>query len=547
MDALLAEIEREMGARRRRLTAAGLAATGAALLGAIALLVGSGVLRPDDATPCQGAADKLDGVWNARRKLAIRGSFRAAGGPAAGRTATQVEAALDRYAHSWRAMRIESCEATHVRGEQSAALLDLKSECLDHRLAELRALTSLFMAADPRMVPHAVPAVTSLEPVEQCGNSAALREMRPPGGAAARARVRRLRARLARGRALLWAGKVKDGLDVARAATADARALAHRPVEAEALHLLGSLQRAGGMLKAAEETLFAAAGAAESGLHAHIAADAWLELSRLVGESRDRAPHAHRLARLARGAIERLGGDAQREGSLEDWTGELYLAQGRMEPARDHLERGLALRLRALGGSHLIVAGSLQHMARLEHRRGELERALDLYRDARSIAQARLGADHARLAPLFGGEGDVLHEMGRHDEAAVALERALALTERSAGPGGVAESYLARIGRAHLAAGRPERAIAPLERVLALHERAARAPAELASARHQLARALQRAGRQPERARQLLRDARAGFVESGDANAAATATQWLRAPTPPDARRTPASARRKGA
>ncbi len=197
MDALLAEIEREMGMRRRRLTAAGLAATITALMGAIALLIGSGVLQGDEESPCQGAASQLDGVWNARRKQAIRGAFHAVGGTAASGTAAQVEAALDRYAHSWRAMRIESCEATHVRGEQSAALLDLKSECLDHRLAELRALTSLFMAADPRMVPHAVPAVTSLEPVEQCGNSAALREMRPPGGAAARARVRRLRARLA--------------------------------------------------------------------------------------------------------------------------------------------------------------------------------------------------------------------------------------------------------------------------------------------------------------------------------------------------------------
>ncbi len=356
MDALLAEIDREMGARRRRLTVAALSATSAALLGAIALLIGSGVLSRDEQSPCEGAADQLDGVWNPRRKQAIRGAFRDAGGPAAGVTATQVEAAIDRYARSWRAMRVESCEATHVRGEQSAALLDLKSECLEHRLAELRALTDLFMAGDPRMVPHAVPAVTSLEPVEQCGNSAALREMSPPGGAAARARVRWLRARLARGRALLWAGVLDDGLDVARTASADARELEYRPVEAESLHLLGSLQRAGGMAGAAEETLFAAAGAAESGRHGHAAADAWLELSRLVGESGDRRSQAHRLARLARGAIERLGGDARREGNIEDWTGELYLAEGRMEAARDHLERGLALRLRALGGSHLMVA-----------------------------------------------------------------------------------------------------------------------------------------------------------------------------------------------
>ena len=39
-------------------------------------------------------------------------------------------------------MYVEACEATHVRGEQSAEVLDLRMACLHEWLDGLRALTA---------------------------------------------------------------------------------------------------------------------------------------------------------------------------------------------------------------------------------------------------------------------------------------------------------------------------------------------------------------------------------------------------------------------
>ena len=50
----------------------------------------------------------------------------------------------------------EACEATHVSGEQSAEVLDLRMACLDERLASVRALADTFASADARTVDRAV-------------------------------------------------------------------------------------------------------------------------------------------------------------------------------------------------------------------------------------------------------------------------------------------------------------------------------------------------------------------------------------------------------
>jgi eukaryotic-like serine/threonine-protein kinase len=46
---------------------------------------------------------------------------------------------LDEYVGKWLGMYQETCEATHVRGEQSAEVLDLRMSCLQERLTGVRA------------------------------------------------------------------------------------------------------------------------------------------------------------------------------------------------------------------------------------------------------------------------------------------------------------------------------------------------------------------------------------------------------------------------
>ena len=73
----------------------------------------------------------------------------------------------------------EACEATQVRGEQSAEVLDLRMSCLQERLGGVRALTEVFSEATGEVVENAVSAV------ERAGVAGSLRRR----AAAARGRA----------------------------------------------------------------------------------------------------------------------------------------------------------------------------------------------------------------------------------------------------------------------------------------------------------------------------------------------------------------------
>ena len=49
-------------------------------------------------------------------------------------------------------MHRDACEATHLRGEQSAEVLDLRMVCLQERFNEVRALTNVFADANGEVV-----------------------------------------------------------------------------------------------------------------------------------------------------------------------------------------------------------------------------------------------------------------------------------------------------------------------------------------------------------------------------------------------------------
>ncbi len=185
MDELLAVLRDDPGiARRRWLGVAG---------GAV-LLLGAGLglrhARPAAEPPCHGAERKLAGVWDDERKHAVHAAFVATGGANAEDAYARTAGALDDYARGWVAMHTDACEATQVRGEQSAEMLDLRVECLGEHLEELRAQVDVFTHADAATVSKSVQAARALPRVQACADAAALRApVRPPSDEQKRARV----------------------------------------------------------------------------------------------------------------------------------------------------------------------------------------------------------------------------------------------------------------------------------------------------------------------------------------------------------------------
>ncbi|HEY3594503.1 MAG TPA: serine/threonine-protein kinase, partial [Polyangiaceae bacterium] len=192
---------------------------------------------------CRGAVEQLAGAWDPARADAVQRSFAGLGKDYATDTFNRIRASLDDYARGWAQMYTDACEATNVRGEQSAEVLDLRMACLKQERGELRAMTDVLATADTELLSHAVNAISSLPPIARCADIVTLRAVvRPPNDEATRARVEAIRRRIAEAKALIEAGRFEQALAVIQPAVEESRAVAYDPVTVEALDVEGRAQ-----------------------------------------------------------------------------------------------------------------------------------------------------------------------------------------------------------------------------------------------------------------------------------------------------------------
>src|SRR5262249_52845607 len=200
---------------------------------------------------CQGAERKLAGVWDGERRRSIERAFMASGKRYAGFALQAASGKLDQYAARWVAMHRDACEATRVRGHQSADLLDRRMECLEERRQHLAALTQVLGVAGAEEVQHAVRAAADLPRIDDCADPPALRKRERPLDPAVRGKIEALQADLARGKALRGVGNLKEARAVIQNLLTAARSLGNRSFEAKVLRQWGGLQVQMGDLKAA--------------------------------------------------------------------------------------------------------------------------------------------------------------------------------------------------------------------------------------------------------------------------------------------------------
>jgi tetratricopeptide (TPR) repeat protein len=506
--ALAAELDR--GASSRRPIAAWLLA-GAALVGAAVWMQHD---RHARAELCGGAETQLAGIWDAARRQAVERAFAATGKPNAADAARTVARELDERAGKWIAMNGEACRATRVRGVQSEELLGLRMSCLEQRRRELEALVGLFAGADGELVDRAAKAAAELPRIELCADARALSAPVKPPDPVARAAVDEQRALLARATALHRAGRFEPGLAAAQPIVDEARRLRYRPLEAEALLLVGQLRDARGDYPGAERALDEAELAAEAGRDDVTAARVATLLVGVVGLRQARHADADVRARRAEAAVERAGGGADLQGNLEDALGNLVAEEGHAAEAVAHhqravslleqaygaraprlavalnnlagdfsdvgrdaealhpYERALAIREEALGAEHPDVGTALLNLAGVEASLGRGGASLEHFRRGCALVEHGLGASHPRLALCLNNWGTALLTMRRADEALPIITRALELREKLLGPAhpDVAMSLLER-AEAQRMLHRLGEARASAERALAIEEK----------------------------------------------------------------------------
>jgi serine/threonine protein kinase/tetratricopeptide (TPR) repeat protein len=534
MEAMLDALGKDPNVQRRKWLAA---AGGMMLIGG--MFLGGRALIGDQNQVCSGGPPKLAGIWDLQkqgepepaRHAQIRKVFLATGKSYAPDVFVTVSRALTTYAQSWANMYRENCEATDLRHEQSSEVMDLRMECLQERLGGVRALTNVFADANGEVVENAVSAANSLGSLDRCADVPLLRAIvKPPEDAATRERVADMRDRLAVLKARFDAGKYSEALKDAPALIATGREIGYKPLVAEGLVLLGTMQYKSSNGVAAERALVESFRMADASRHDEVRAEAAADLVYVVGYQQGRFSDAHRWAETSESVLQRLGGHAILHAWLLNDLGCVLRLEGRNTEAARSYEQSLGLKAKALGADHPDVAISEENLAISLQDSGRLDEALVHMDRAIAIFARGLGAGHPELAVALYNRGELLNRLSRPRDARTAFERARAIWERELGPNNLTLSYaLTGIGLSHLAEGNSASALVPLERAFQMREAEEHDPLRRSETRFALARALWESNRDRTRARALAEKARDAYAKASAEREKLTEVElWLR-------------------
>jgi len=382
---------------------------------------------------CEVMAEKLADAWNQERRQSVRAAFAATGKPYAESSVQEVERVLGEYAQAWAATHRDACQAEQARREQTRELLEERMECLQHRLQEAQSLIGIFARADAAVVEKAVPAVHALTSVDGCAEREALEAPQPPADPAVRRQVEQLRSRLAMAKALHDSGRYEDGLPIAAAVMESGRRLSYRPVEAEALLLLGELQMRAGKTLEAERTLYDAVFAAEAGRHHPVAALASADLVEVLG-NRGQFALAHHWARHAAARNEGLGGNGELTAILLHYQATVYNAQGQYAEALELAQKAVAVRRKLSGSEHFMLIAPLCTTGQILLNLGRHDAALAHLQEALRIGRKRLGAAHVLVASSLNTIAGVNLLLARFADAKDYFQQALAINQAALGP-----------------------------------------------------------------------------------------------------------------
>jgi tetratricopeptide (TPR) repeat protein len=490
MDVLLAALTRKpLWVRWRR---------AAAVVGAAAL-VGAGVgfwgARQD--TRCTGFERRLEGLWDAGRKAQLEAAFRASGMPLAEAAWASTSRALDAYASSLVNMERDSCEATHVRGEQSERLLDLRGVCMERRRESLRAAVDLMLQADRAVLAKAPEAAHALPGLQRCADREALSNLVPlPEDPAVRQKLGALQSVVAEATALYETGQNARALARAKEAVEGLRPLHYRPYEASALHLLGKVEAASGQFALAWETQQEAQRAALAGRDDEMLLRSLLGQINAELDGKGQIPEAERTTRMAEAVLERVGESSEAAGAFHRLRGSLLQRKGENAQAMASFQRALELWEKALGPEHPTLSDAHTGMGIVLNAQGRYDEALVHYQRALEVYRRAYGPEHPLCAIHLNNMATTLRLQGKVSEAVALHGEALALSERGLGPEHPSTGMLrVNLGDALLRQGKAREALEHYERALTaltavhgrVHQRVAAVLMSIGNARSDLA------------------------------------------------------------
>jgi len=423
MEALLQELSRERTAKKK----AGLVAIAVGLIAGTAAIA-SGVSNDK----CTGAAAAWGQTWTDARRAAIEDAFVAAGQVRADAIVTRLDQQVQSYGDRWRNAHQQTCEATHVRGDQSEAMMDARMACLRRSKGRLNALLDIFQtSATIPLSDRAGTAVSALDNLSECGDADVTeQEPLPPE---TRAAVDGVKTLLDEAVVQVAAGDYDAGVKANQQALARARNLGREPLLAQALISMSRAYEEKGDIDLSIETSEEAYVLASKIGNDRAAADAAMRVAWLLAfwQRAHEQALAHRV--WIEGALARVNNPPGLMAQHHKARGVALNGIGKPVEALEAFELALDWAKKHETTDKLLLANyynsvGTQHQALTQYREGReyIEKTLAIY-------EQTLDPDHPALSTPLTNLGNLATQMFDLDTAKSSLARALELDRAALG------------------------------------------------------------------------------------------------------------------
>lgn len=426
---LVDTLEKHFRPRRRARWLIGGAAVGLAATAAI------GWLRPavgaQAPLPCEATHSELDSVWDDRARAEIHDQGK-----------TGAVTVLDAFAAEWVHVRRDVCEATRIEGVQSEAALERRMACLDRQREQMGAVV-----AGARRGGLDVDALTLLSAPTDCKTSS-LTDVGWETPSRLREPIAAVRVSLAEARVRAMSDDIDGARDLASLALGRATRLAHEPIVAETLVVIGVIETLDHRAGPARDALEQAIDLAESHGAVPLKEEALGHLVRLAVDVESDADRALRTWERNAATLRRLGDSRTRAAGLLSRLGLVQLMHEQPRAAEVSLQGALTLYEREGARANPQRVSTLHNLANTLKIQGRSAAALQLLAEAGAVPGASGNGD--TWGAMTAGEsslaqGQALLGQGRLQEAREHLGRALSQYSHAHGAfsPGVADAHAA--------------------------------------------------------------------------------------------------------
>lgn len=357
---------------------------------------------------CATWADDFGDVWNDGERSQLRNVFAGSGLEFAPEASERMEAGIDDYVDTWSAARVEACEATNVRGEQSSERLDAQIACLDDAKRSVAAVLELLSTGTAAVLSNDSGLLSGLSETRHCESAVGIPTPDEETILRTVSTARALRSANQGLEAAPFARTLLDGLDDTVTSVVRAKVLLEH----------GRIVSESDPRRAIEPLSTAFSIASAAGL-SHIASSAAREVARAHAASTADPIEVQTWLELAH--AEGVGLSAFERSELLALEGARLRFAGDKAGARAAFER----RIEVLAGTPTLRPHAYRLFAlELVRQSSEIERAVEIGRRALAEYQDVFGATHPGAAQFERGLARILADADQGDEAENLAQRA---------------------------------------------------------------------------------------------------------------------------